>query len=1498
MAYSDLNALSALIKIQFLMLLCVFSTTANAFSESLQNLEPQVVNGIAGSVLALIFVLVVLIFIFKSRISKKDNLLTESEQQQNLLTEQLDRFITGVIQLDSSGNILYANRLALYYFEKKVEQLVGSEFVNVCPESIREGVSLGLAQTKEHHFQVQLGHYQRHARVRISPQKNPVGEIATFVSIEDVDSYQLKIDRHIAINEHLQQTMDYAKINCGSLNFESDTITLNTPLHQLLGANSERKYSSEEFTQFLENQNRAEWKIFVKQLGEGQPHSFNAVLLVNERRIPVKIDGMPHGTADDKDIVHATLIFENLTEIVKAKEQASLVQTQLKTVMNASPLPVYLLNGNKQFVDCNQAFCTLFKVDPIRLRNKRIDEIEMFDDEFKGMHSSLEGIGIKRKSGVITLHNEQQLDLNLQFLSYKMANNQTGTVAFIEDLSTLKALEQEVASCNATLNSLIDNSPLGIAVFDHEDKFVSVNSTLSDLVGKTQEEFLEQTFFQLFHSPEQAGTAARLLHQTGLIENFKATLVSKDNSHFLSRLDVTKLAGQEPRYICWVEDARELEYSHHRFQRLVTYSDTAVAMLGADGFTQLNPSACAFFGIENEQEMLGLSPASESLNIDKARAQEMEGHLDKVKTEGKVTGFAWEHRCNAEVLPCAVTLVPLFEQNIHVATLCMWSDMREIEQAHADRLEAINLRQMAEREVAEKKELLQSSQDLLASRARSLQDTQEKLAAAESDLASKLDTIQDLRQAHEDISGNLQLLQEDYERNRTLLKQSQEENADLESQLEESGEKVSLLQKQRNQIADALQNSERSHKKAQEELAISEQTSRRLKEEQALQQSSLEEAQGQINTLKGSIESKDKQINDVSSKISSLQSQLVSSGKVSEQLREKLINQRKASDLAETKRRELELICQAAQAELSNKSSYVEHLQHEMHMLEQMSQQQKGDMEKQKQQLAEELKAKQVQLESSEQQLVKARQLSEQEKQQGAAREAELLQLQQELKDVEKRSEEQQQQISAADARWKEQQATLHQELKDKQRELQETTERLNSAQQQTEEEKAHQGELVKKLEAELKDVEQRAAEQDKKVAQSDQQWQEQQQTLADELAAKKAQLNTTQQQLDEHKQQVEAEKLERKAQQDKLEQLKQEMADVESRAAKQREMMEGSDEQWRQHHAEIEEQKQALQLALEEARSQNKVMQSTLEDKLASLKNAESTVSKTQSDEQKLQRELSESKEQADALKARLTQQEEQETKLRQQVTEQQNSLIQREDSILALQKEQQRLTEALASVKQEYAQSKAALDKQNNSQQDLADQLSNLETELLTSKQQLVDKESALEAAQKQITDSETKLAAHEQALIEAQKEELKHANEEQQDKPSRPVPEFANLPMPAEPAVWFDLLPYLQQKQGVTSMASSLQELIDKLHASLIALDEAIEQNKEADIHLSCRKLITVLDTIHSVPINDIARRLQMCLENRLVDNIAISWPPTKKSMMTTLRVIYSHLHAQNE
>jgi epidermal growth factor receptor substrate 15 len=56
-----------------------------------------------------------------------------------------------------------------------------------------------------------------------------------------------------------------------------------------------------------------------------------------------------------------------------------------------------------------------------------------------------------------------------------------------------------------------------------------------------------------------------------------------------------------------------------------------------------------------------------------------------------------------------------------------------------------------------------------------------------------------------------------------------------------------------------------------------------------------------------------------------------------------------------------------------------------------------------------------------------------------------------------------------------------------------------------------------------------------------------------------------------------------------------------------------------------------------------------------------------------------------------------------------------------------------------------------------------------------------------------------------------------------------------------------------------------------------------------------LSTLAYRINSEALMDQISRLEMHSTQGLIDNITIAWPSIRKSILTTMRVIYSHLHA---
>ncbi|MFT7506415.1 MAG: epidermal growth factor receptor substrate 15, partial [Gammaproteobacteria bacterium] len=264
--------------------------------------------------------------------------------------------------------------------------------------------------------------------------------------------------------------------------------------------------------------------------------------------------------------------------------------------------------------------------------------------------------------------------------------------------------------------------------------------------------------------------------------------------------------------------------------------------------------------------------------------------------------------------------------------------------------------------------------------------------------------------------------------------------------------------------------------------------------------------------------------------------------------------------------------------------------------------------------------------------------------------------------------------------------------------------------------------------------------------------------------------------------------------------------------------------------------------------------------------------------------------------LQSKINQQEQKEGALQHQLMLQQQALESKESSITDLQDKQKVLTQELAAVQQEYAQSKETLTVQHESHSDLNNQMNDLEGALEHSKQQLADKESALQNAQKALQESQEKLVEQEDALLKAHKQELQAANEQasSNDSDTR-KPDIEKLPMPPKPAVWFDLLPYLQSQPNIESLPIALIQLMNDLESTITSTESALDNNDTAELLRSSKELVALSQKINSDALGYLMASIQNDCTNGMVDNVSIRWPATKQGLQKTLRVVYSHLHA---
>ena len=1275
-----------------LLLLSAVAPNVYAFPSSLQALSPDQFNLLAYAAIACagLLLLVILLGVFK-----RSRLNTQLNKANSLLTvqqERLNAVSVGVILVDEALTVTYANRTGAYLLGQNADTVKGKGLADLLPVEAQNLLAQARGASRELTIQCVLGQRERAYRLRINPALSQAAEAQMMIIVEDVQDYQQRLDDSAAMLDHVSGLFDGQSLGLAKINLAAQQFTVNESLAGWLGIEP-GELSMGEFMQRVEARDQQMLSGALERLASGEVLEVNTSLLAkDDSLIPVTFSGAlaEHTSESDSPIAHISVA--DCRQITRTKTERDIAIQRFNALVSTATQPVYLLDAERKFVDANRAFLSLFKTDLMYIKGKPVSELKLFDEAFKALHQTRDKMTTSRQA--ITVERDDGQRLSLQVVLQALAGESGAAMGIIEDHTEVEALTHDVTEAKDRLSMFTDHSPMGIAVFNREGDIKEVNQTLCRQLDMNSQQLMSQSFYQLFSDKAETDKLTQRLDRHDQAREFPARLKCGTNKTFSTTLHANKISEIPEEYVCWIGSREEQDYLNSRFERLVKYASVPVALLTNDCFTQFNSAACAFFGIQDEEEMLGLQLTAPELHGATSNTETLAQKLETVGSRGQVVTLSWQHQYQQRVLPCELTLIPILRDAKLQGIICIWIDLRAIEQAKAARTEAVKLREAAELEVEAKQQLLASSQHQLAQQQEALAETEQTLAQAELKLqdaevtlSEKIETISELQQAHKDISEHLASLKSDYTQNREMLEESQQANAALEAQLERSSMKVGSLEKQRNQIADALQYSERKYREAQQQLEQSQQETLRLEQQQAEQQKAVENYVAEIAGLQASIEDKDKQIGDVSGQIAALQSQLTSSSEASEKLREQLANQRKASEQAEQERRELAMAYQKMQAEAEGKARHINHLQHEMEMLEAMSSQQKGDMQAHAEQLAKELEAKQSQLQS-------------------------------------------------------------------------------------------------------------------------------------------------TQTALAEIKQQAEQDKQEKAAQQERLAQLQNELAD------------------------------------------------------------AEEKVSLTQSEEQKLQQELNRSKEQAQALEAKLAQQEEQEAKLQAQVQEQQSALKSSQSSIEQLEEQQQLLTEQLETVQREYAASQQSLTQQNSSQSDLHAQLSSLEGELSERKSQLESREKALQQAQAKLKDSESKLAEQEKALVEAQKVELQQAQEGTVQ--VREKPDFADLAMPPDPNTWFDLLNYLQSSHQVSSMATSLTSLMDKLAEATRIMDDAVMADDHRAILIGARRLISVISTINSAPLKDMESRLGTDCNHDNIDNISIYWPMAKQNLQRTLRVIYSHLY----
>lgn len=1534
------------------------------------------------------------------------------------LRQEMLELNVGMLKINTSGTLLFANQKAERLLGRKSSSLVGMCFSECFIETDKSIVKDAI-HNSAHDLTACANSSRLFLQVEFGALNVDSGSRDVF--IHDINELLRSLEIENQKYNTLSNTLNHLHQGRIQLDFNTGHMVLDDRAKQILSSNPVRfhEMSSRQTVEALKSrihkEDELKWNQFLKQFEqEGRVTSVFRFTPLDQRidNDDLHFDAIrvamcsPSGRSASDGFTRAEALITKDSSIAPLIDAAQHAEVKLKAIVSTSTNPMYVVDRNGKLLDYNSSFNTLIRMIGISLDENDFFSSGILPDSIVALHQPVTGVVSHSKQAQFEITDSRKnvihLRLTLTFAhlnSYLDEKQNLQVVGSIQNVTEKLRADKELAEERSQLAKIYDLAPLAIAKINADSRIIMANHLFTHIMRYTESECRDLHLWDLAVNRDDASSIATNLKHSGKVREFSTMLRGKDETLHACELNIDLINKDKQEYLIWIFDRTAEQFEQDKFETLLDNCNMPMAILGQDGFTSVNASAIEFFGQKEAQSLLAKMPYDLALNHDEQKADEIKREIDHVLLNGKVNSFSWSFGVDGVKLPCHCTFIPVFKDQEFESILCLFIDQREILRADEERIQALALQQqaMAEqrlalkeveetqaklnfnkeqlatyeeelssvqeqynktREEAEAKQRqLQESKNQLAdtesqlskvheqyletreeadAARRQLHDskdqldntkqqlasvqaqfdqtrqqaavTQEQLSASNDKLANTVEQLasvqaqfdetrqeySDLKQSHENVAENLKVLQSQYSQSRELLAAAEQSNQDLSSQLEQADQQVQGLNEQREEIIRALHDSEANYHKAQKALVASqanvEQLENHLGEEKA-RQSALEH---EITQMQKAVSTKDQQINAVNEKIDQLNGQLSHSKDASALLKTQLDSQRQAREAAEREQEALAKSYQSARSELSNKERNLQHMQDELAKLETMSRQERSDMQAQQATLKQELQAKQEQLQHTAGELERARIAAEHEKRASKAQKQLVVNLQNELHSAEQNIAEKQAQMDKKEQALKQTQESLVAELADKQQKLQDAEHALQNTKEQNEAERDKHKQAIASLKLDLSQIEARSAEQSQIIRQSDEQWQRDKELLAQEIHSRRQQLASTQEELATIQQQADKERHVRMEQENKLEQLRGELTDVESRAEKQNQMMAGNEEQWLRHHEEIEQQKQRLQESLQQANVQNQALQKQLEGKLEALNRAELQVNESKSGEQELVTELETARSQAESLQQRIEEQANHEKALQQQLVQQQGALQSKESTIADLQSSQDALAAELARVQQEYAQSKQTLSEQQNSHDGLNSQMSELEQALAHSQKALRDKEEALSEVQKALETSQSKLEEQETELVQAHKKELEEYSRNTESTAVR-IPDIEAMEMPDNPSDWFDLLPYLQKKGEIDSLPKALSELIESLQARLIETEQAIVKNDVTAIFQGIRGIIAIANEVNSEVLTDIMTAIEFDCKCGLFDNVSIRWPVAKQSLQQTLRVIYSHLHA---
>ncbi len=621
------------------------------------------------------------------------NEITKANEQR--LTKLIQNLGDGFVIFNLDGEFTFVNDAAARMYGVKPEELMGNKFGTFFSEKDLENIENAIKKViigKIEKVEVEA-HNKENEKIYILAtmyaeydSSNEVsGIIALFKDITELKQNEIDLkafaDELTASGEELYENNEELKIlnekikekeqrissiiknlSDGLLIFDNEGIInyANEVASNILGVGDSKELLSKNiFAYILNDKNSGYIKDKLKNVALGKIEHLELKLNVRENEINISASLSLNYNSNNDPIGYLT-VFKDITEQKKEHERVIQLNKQLKKLYVAfdqSPVAtvIFSYKGKIEYVNPALEKITGYtrdevlglhygelgsKLTPPEERKKTWEQIlagKSVVKEFENFRK--DGTSFVERALVTPVRDETGKIINF--------------IALKEDITELKQAQQKVEEQIEQQRRLIDNLPAHIFFKDKDLRYVLVNKSYSDLLGKKTEDMVGKRYSEVFggEKGEEFEAIDRKIIETGeAIHNLENVNIDvHGNKHWVSvsKVPYFDSEGKPAGVVGIIQDITEkkikeqkiiaLNNELHRYFAAIEQSPVGIVFLNEEGQRQyVNDSYSKITGYKKE-DVIGVKS---SIFEDKNR-----GILDRLKQE-KVIQLEYERKAN------------------------------------------------------------------------------------------------------------------------------------------------------------------------------------------------------------------------------------------------------------------------------------------------------------------------------------------------------------------------------------------------------------------------------------------------------------------------------------------------------------------------------------------------------------------------------------------------------------------------------------------------------------------------------------------------------------------------------------------------------------------------------------------------------------------------------------------------------------------------------------